>query len=217
MSKDLQVVRFRETLPISSVSRVAGVSPPALWVIGTDFSSAMSVWINEIKAPEFAVYSRTRLIVQIPDSVLPQDVQRIDVVSGKITLSKQSHVDFDLGPFTTVQGMERVLQTYIKILLQAPGSDMYNPSAGGGVLQLIGRTMGSGGLDGVNAPMARAIDMTARYMIEKQTPIRNLPPAERLLSARLDGIEADIESSSLYVRILLKNMAGDSAAPSFAV
>jgi hypothetical protein len=217
MAKDLQVVKFREVLPISNVARAIGINPPSIWVTGTDFSSTISVWVNEIQCPEFVVYSNVKIIAQLPANTSVAAVKKVEVVSGRITTIQRSHVDFGVGPFYVTSGIERMVQNFVKILLQAPGSDMYNPNAGGGVLLLVGATVNSGSSEGIAASLARAIDCTSRYIIEKQTTIRNLPPDEKLLLARIDGLSSSEDTSSIAVRIYLKNMAGQTSTPSFAL
>ena len=105
MSKQLEVVKFRDVVPVRTLSRfVEGLQHLTLEVIGDDFTSVEEVFINEVKAPEFAIISRTVMWVQLPEAA-QERIDTIEIISSSFTSFKRSKLSFKLGNKTkTVDG-----------------------------------------------------------------------------------------------------------------
>ena len=213
MANGLQVISFRDSIPVSDVTIAEGITPRSLRLNGQNFKSVIKVLVNDVESPDFIVVSRYELLVQIPTSMSRSAINDVEVISGEVALSSVSHIDFGMGPFNKISGIARLLQNFLKILLQAPGSDIYNPNAGGNVLGLLGTPLGRNDASGISASISRAITSTERFMIEEQSNFPELPPDEKLMLAELDGIDIDPRNTTVSVRIRLLSMTGESVSP----
>lgn len=213
MPSDLRVVTFRDMLQIQDAAP-GNVDPPSILLTGKDFNSALRVLINGIECPEFVVLSSTRMLVQLPDSVRRSyQINTIEVISARITLSGNSYVDFSVGaPFGKSAGIEKLMQWFVKILLQRAGSDLYHPEAGGGLLDYVGSTTVMDASGGMAASISKAIDATYRFMQKSQMGM-SLPPNEKILSAQLVGLDPVESGTSVAIKIRLISMAGEEATP----
>jgi len=62
-----------------------------------------------------------------------------------------------------------------------------------------------------------AVNSTQQYLIGVQTAERNIPPAERLLSATVAKVSASRKDTAVSVTIVLTNHSGQSAAATLTV
>lgn len=96
------------------------------------------------------------------------------------------------------------------IFMSTPGSDIFNPTSGGGGAALVGRSTSSDG-SSVASALAMAVDRTKNELMVQQSKYPGLPLSERLLSAYLESVSFDKASSTIYARVSLQNMLGNSA------
>lgn len=215
---DLQVIEVRDLLPITKVSIVEGSNPATLLVEGIDFNSAHTVYVNNVKAVTVAVISSTIMTVVVPfELVIP--INSVAVVSNRLTQTERSKITFGIGDQPKpVQGIERLIQKFLKVMLQSPGRDIWSPNVGGGLLDLVGKTFGKGS-NGVTAAassslaadMQIAVDRARRHVISVQANSPSTSVSERLLYARLLETQFLPHEMALYGRIELASHAGQSA------
>jgi hypothetical protein len=215
MSKQLEVVKFRDTVVVTGLPRfIPNLSPLTLEVVGEDFRSVDEVLVNEVKAPEFLIISPTVMWVQLPEAAYSR-IDSVEVISSLFTASERSRIDFKLGNKTrTVQGPQKLLQLFVKWLLQSPGSDIFNPERGGGLQELAGRVTSTQRLEPVLATITRAVTQTSNQMQRAQVNQPNLPLNERLLSADIASVEVSTQLMEAHVRINLRTLSGESARAS---
>lgn len=218
MSVQLEVVRFRDLVEVLSIPRfVPGVTPPALEIKGEDFRSVERVVINDQSSPEFIIINKKTIYVQIPEAI--QRIKTIEVLSGKFTRStSSSKLSYELGPKTRkVAGILKLMQLFIKLLLQTPGSDIFNPERGGGLLALVG-AMGTGrGMDSIIGSVSRAVQTTVSQMRSSQINVPGLPLSEQLLSAEVTDFDIFERQMEARVKVLLVSMAGKEAVTALAL
>lgn len=203
MGIDLQTVVPQDAVSLSNVryTRVAGIG--ALEVVGEDFRSVEEVLINDIPSPDVMVISKTRLVAQLPESLQAQpDVRNVTVLSRTFTLTPRSLLRFRIGetPGRT-QGINRLVQLFVKLLLTTPGSDIFNRQLGGGALRNVSRTYGTAEAAAIKADFTIAVDRTARQIVALQSRNGTLPADERLLAANLTGATFSRSSSTLFVNV----------------
>lgn len=215
---DVQVISIRDVLPLTAVYIAEDVEPTTLVVDGRDLNSAHTVFINNVKAENVVVISATRLMAEVPfELVVP--ITSVEVVSNRLTNTERSKISFSIGDQPkAVQGIERLMQKFIKILIQSPGKDLWSPKVGGGLLGLVGKTFGTGGR-GVTAAasgtlaadMQIAVDRARSQLIAIQANSPMTIASERLLYARLLESQFLPNEMAMYGRIQLASHAGQAA------
>jgi len=212
MSYQLEVIRYRDTLLVTEVSRfVPGVTPLTLEVKGENFANAERVFINEVQCPEFMIIDKKTLYAQLPENV--HSIAQIEVVSSKFSRSEgSSKISFEVGDKTRkVSGLLKLVQLFAKWLLQSPGSDIFDPSRGGGLQEIVGQVMTGKDMQPVYASLTRSVSMTVNQIRAAQSNQPTLPLDERLLRAELLDLQVFEEQMEARARIRVESLAGSSA------
>lgn len=215
---DVQVISIRDVLPVTRVFLAEDESPLTLIIEGRDFNSANTVYINNIRAESAIVTSSTVITAVVPyDMVTP--INSVEVVSNRLTRTDRSKITFGFGDQPRgVQGIERLIQKFLKALLQTPGRDVWSPNLGGGLLNLIGKTFGknntgitSAASSSLAADMQLAVDRARRQLVAVQANSPSTVATERLLYARLLESKFLPYEAALYGKIELASHAGQTA------
>lgn len=211
MAVDFQVVYPQQAILLNQV-RVLPGPPRVVDVLGADFRSVDEVLINRVASTSVVVVSKTRLVAQVPDTLLNERILSITVLSRRLTLSAKSVLRFRVGKTPgKVTGVLRLVQKFLKLLLTTPGSDIFNRQAGGGALRSVGQTFGiEEGSDILNN-LVIAIDTTSRQIVALQSRNPSLPREERLLSAKILRAGFNKEEGALDVAVEITNQAGSAA------
>lgn len=205
----IQLIRLQDMLPVNTIASMPGSSPKKVTLIGQDFRNVESVLINGITSPNFVVNSVTSITAEVPAIWLTATITDASVLSSQITMTARSLVQFMFGTRPKkASGITRLMQTFLRLLLRSPGSNIFHPRAGGGLLKRIGSNIS----DKATADIAIAVGNTKSYLLSVQSPERNIPPSERLLSAEITGVSADLQHTSISVTIVLTNHAGQRSA-----
>lgn len=213
--KDFQIVSAKIILPVTSIAPIRGFLPIAIVVLGQDFDQATEVHYNGVTVNEFIIQSKTRMIVRVPDSQIGKAFQTLEVVSSTFATKKDALLYLGLErPVRTTSGLERLIQMWTMVFLTTPGSDIFDPQSGGGAQAIIGRTTDKNG-KGVAADLAYSIDRTKTELLRLQSKNPNLPLEEKILSSSLASLSFDDKTTTLYARVTLRNMLGQSAEVSF--
>lgn len=215
---DIQVIEVRDVLPLTRVSIAEGVEPATLVVEGHDFNNAQYVYINNVQVSDAIILSATMLTAVIPfDLVTP--INSVAVTSNRLTQTERSKISFRMSDQpNSVQGIERLIQKFLKVMLQTPGQDIWSPNIGGGLLGAVGKTFGKGSIGVTSAAsgtlaadMQVAVDRARRQIMGIQANSPMTTASERLLYARLLESRFLAHEMALYGRIELANHAGQSA------
>lgn len=213
MAIQLEVVRFRDIVPVKSVNGfVPNITPLTLEVTGEDFSSVESVQVNEAQAPNFIVVNKNTLWVELP-SAAQQRISTIEVTSSGFTRTTDSSViTYQIGPKTrAVEGILKLMQLFLKWLLQTPGSDIFNPDRGGGLQEVAGRLSSNRRSSTALAAVTRAVSTTANQIRASQLNTVRLPSDERLLDAQIENVAVNTELMEVHLSINLLSVAGTQA------
>jgi hypothetical protein len=210
---DLQIIEIRDVLALTAVYPVPDLTPTTYLLIGEDFSTASEVYINEVRSPSIFIESRTKILAQVPPTQVNQPLLSVSVFSSRLTRTERSLIEFRLGnPHRTVDGMEKLIQVFLKILLQDPDSDIFE-RVGGGLL----RSLGTGGT--VNTAPAVATSSLHAAVTTTTTQLRKLQIAnprlrvsERLRYATVLDTSYNPNTLRLGARIELGNEAGKNTA-----
>ena len=212
MAFQLEIVRFRDLLPVQSIPGfVKGLSPLTLELKGRDFSSTDSVYINEAAVKEFMIVNKTTIYAQVPNVQGP--IQTIRVLSSKYSRDVESAMmSFEVGNKSRkVEGILKLLQLFTKWVLQTPGSDMLNPTRGGGLQQIVGSVATTKDLQPVFASITRAINNTSTQIRSAQINAVRLPLSERLMSANLVDLKIYEKQMQAQAKVAIVSAAGAEA------
>lgn len=212
MGFQLEVVRFQDLLPVQSMPGfVQGLTPTSLEIRGADFSSAEKVMINEQAVPEFMIVNKQTIYAQLPEDT--QAISSVRVLSSKFSRDYESSlVSFEIGNKTRkVDGILKLVQLFTKWVLQSPGSDLFNPTRGGGLQQIVGKITTGKDMQPVFASLTRAINTTVAQIRAAQINMGQLPLSERLRSADLLDMTIYEEQMQARARVSLLSAGGAEA------
>lgn len=213
MSNQLEVIKFRDLVTVTGIPRfVPELGFPAIEVVGEDFSSVERIYINEVSAPEFIVVNKHKMYVQLPEAAL-SSISSIEVVSSNFTrLGAGSKVSYELGNKTkTVSGLLKLVQLFIKWMLQSPNSDIFNPERGGGLQELVGKLDSDKQLNVVLASVSRSVQNTVAQIRAAQARVLGLQLSERLLSAEVTDFVIFKEQMEAQVKVSIQSAVGQQA------
>ena len=213
MSIDFQVLKPQNAITLSSIRVLPGVNPMTIDVLGEDFSSLDEVQINGFTSPSVVVLSPTRLLAQVPQGVF-DEIRSVTVLSNQMTLTESSLLRFRIGRQSTkVNGLLRLLQLFVKILLTTPGRDIFSKNLGGGAMKKLGKTI-SRDADtgaGIVSDFHLAVEQTKRQITALQAPNPRIPLEERLLNAKILSVRFNRAEGALVASIEVTNHTGRSA------
>jgi len=209
---DVKVISIKDILQVTEVGFVPNFLPRTLDIRGLLFLQADEVQINDLPAPEFVISSDTRILAQVPDSQVASKINRVTVFATKASPDRRSFLRFEMGVTLSSQtGLQKLIQLFVKVLLQTPGSDRFHPDDGGGVLSLVGRTVSKSDSTSLQAALVGAVNRTRDQIISRQSLIRRLPSDETLLRADIQAAGFNPTTSTLAARISVGAVSGREA------
>jgi hypothetical protein len=210
--RDFRVVQSKAALRVTSISPVRGFDPPSIIVLGEKFQLAEQVLYNGIDVPEFVIASQTRIVARIPDALLGLPMTGVSVMTSVPAANSSSLLSLGLSRLSrSVAGMDKLVQDWMLLFMTTPGSDIFDPSLGGGGQQVVGKAAGPGG-SGASAELSLAVSRTREQLLSIQAKSPRIPPAERLLSASLVSVRFDEMTTTLTAVVDIRNMVGASAS-----
>jgi hypothetical protein len=209
--RDLRAIKARITLVVYSIAPIRGINPPSVLLVGENLDRAETVEINGITAEEFSVMAVNRLAVRIPTSQIGQAIYSIRVFAEAASITGDAVFSFSFSrPVRDISGMDRLVQQWLLIFMSTPGSDIFDTTSGGGGRALVGAPVDVE-RDSISADLALAVTRTNNELLSKQSSVLGLPPEERLLSSALESVSFDKNTTTLYGRVSIQNMVGQSA------
>jgi len=134
----------------------------------------------------------------------------VTVLAELPTRERASVIHLSLGrTFRPLKGLERLVQLFIKLLLQTPGSDKFNPERGGGLLRLAGPEML--GSPALTTAVSMSVSRTKEQIYSLQRRVPRTPPDERLLDASPQAVGYDRDTTSLLVEVRILALSGQQA------
>lgn len=210
--RDFRVVQTKASLPISSVAPIREFVPPSIIVLGDKFQYAEQILYNGVEVEEFVISTPNRLIVRIPSSQLGLPLTSVAVLTTIPSAGNDSLLSLGLPKLTrSVSGLDRLVQDWMLLFLTTPGSDVFEPSLGGGARQIIGKPSYGGGTS-ASAELSLAVSRTREQLLRLQAQNPRIPPAERLLSASLSSVRFDELTTTLTAVVDIQNMVGAAAS-----
>jgi hypothetical protein len=218
VSFDLQYVQYQDLVSVKRVGLIRGYYPAVIDVYGTDFSSVSSVLFNGREAKEYLVLSKTRLVAQLPESIAGAPLREVMVLSQGFTATDRSLLRFRMSRGNRLtKGMPKLVQTYVKLLLTSPGSDIYDREAGGGLLQVLRARGGKDDRGMYASAFATCVSRAQEQLSRTQSLDQSLPLNEKLMAAQLLSVDFDSETLTVSGRIRLTSMAGQEGLANLAM
>ncbi len=209
--RDFRVVLAKTRLKIASVAPVRNFYPPSIIVLGEQFNLTDEIQYNGVQVQEFIIASPTRLIVRIPDSQVGVNLADLRVLAPVPLAQRDAIVSLAVArPLRTVSGIDRLVQEWVLIFLTNPGSDIFDPTSGGGARSVIGQAADVTGTNAMS-DLSLAVENTKRQLLQKQAKNSKIPPNERLLSASLSNVSYDQKTTALIGLVDLRNVVGGAA------
>lgn len=209
---DIQVTYLRDVLPVDSADEVPGVVPRTLDVRGPNFKNVVKIEINEEEAPSFIVMAKNRVLVQVPESQENEIIRTLAVLSNDFTKTKSSQVKFE---FTNqphkVEGLKKLIQTFLLYLLRSPGTDAWYPKSGGGVQRLVGAHFSRSNAGGVSAAFVTAVSRVKSQITSLQASNTRLAANEKLGSVSVLSAVFNAQQTALLARVELVSQSGQRA------
>jgi len=206
---DLQVIEIRDLLKVTSYAYVANSNPPSMLIRGVDFSSAQEVFINEAKSPDVVVTSMNVLLAQIPETQINSPIRSLIISSSRLTRTDRSHIVFRIGDTpSTVDGLTRLIQMFLKLMLQSPGTDIFSKLSGGGMLGALGKLMTNPSSSSLVADFNLSVSRARQQILALQARNPKLSMSERLLYARVISAKYNPSELALYGQIAIGNQVG---------
>jgi hypothetical protein len=201
----IQLIKLLDVLQVDDFDNAVGVVPRSLSVRGQGFENVDTVLINGTNSPSFMVYSKTGLVAQVPSDLDDAIITEVTVLSAVPTFTARSVIELTVGTrVKRATGAQRLMQTFIRLLLRTTGSNIFHKTSGGSMTRRIGANI----TERLAADISVAVATTRQYIIAQQTPESQLPPSERLMSAEIAGLEADVNNASVYVTVILTTQSG---------
>jgi hypothetical protein len=197
--KSLQFIVPKQVIKYTSASRVKNT----IMVKGTDLLAVTEVYLNNYPIEVWVKMTNTLLIIEVPEFLYNQSITSISLY-GRVTDLSNASLSIELSD-KSVEGMQKLVQRYVKYLLQTPGTNVFTPG-GGGLNAMIGTNTTSEGKN-INTRIIDAINSTNTLMFDEQAN-QLLPLSEKFLNASITSVTAS-EPDEIILSIKLLNQAGE--------
>lgn len=209
---DLQVIEISDILRVVSVDILPQSDPPTIKIRGKDFNSAQRVLINEVESPDIVIISGRELLAQMPPTEITTPLRSIVVTSSRLTNTDRSEISFRLGDTPkSMAGLTLLIQQFLVLMLRAPGTDIFSPRVGGGLLRAVGRQISSPSSSTLVADLEVAVSRTRQQIMTLQAKNTRLSMTERLAYARVVDAKFQAAELSLVGRIAIGNQASEGS------
>lgn len=203
---------------MSTVRTVPGLKVRTLDIYGDDFRSADEVLMNEVPSPSFVIVTKNRILAEVPQVLKDSTISSISVLSKRLTITPRSYIRFRIGRTPSkVRGVLRLMQLYLRLLFQTPGTDIFAPKLGGGALVHIGQSVSIEQGTDLVGDFIVSVDSTTRQVIQIQGRDQSIPPDERLLTAKVLSAGFNKNETAIIASIEVLSQAGRSAVAKLEV
>jgi hypothetical protein len=208
---DLQIIEIKDILKVNNISPLKNIEPMSVEIEGSDFRNTEYVLINDSRSPSVVILSNTKLLAQIPEGEETRPISSVAVISSRLTKADRSIINICIGNNPkSVDGFERLIQTFLKILFQTPGTDLFAPKSGGGLLGCIGKPIRRPTQSSLVSDFHAAVTRTRQQIISSQANDSTLRLDERLLYAKVVDAQFFTSELTLSGKIQIGNQAGNS-------
>lgn len=174
-----------------------------------DYRKVITAVINEFVIDEVALYGND-LLVYIPSGLDTEDIRYVALIAVETASSTETLLRVGLGAIPSeITGPDRLIQLFVKVLYQTPGTDIFYRDVGGGLLGLKRRGT-TGDLGALSAEIAAAVRKAERDVKSMQAGMR-IPSDERLVQMEVLKIRPDSGTGDINVLLALTTVGGSKA------
>jgi hypothetical protein len=211
----LRLIKLLDVVPVISARPAVGVFPRSVILQCQELNNVDSVLFNGMLSPSWVPYGsdNNMLIAEVPEPLTDAVITEVLVLSASATMTHRSMIEFTVGTrVNKINGTQRLLQTFIRMLLRTAGSNIFHKQLGGSIYTRVGSNIDSR----LAADIAVAITNTKQQIIAVQTPVASIPKSERLLSAEIAGLTPDEANTTVYVTVVVTSHTQQRSAATFA-
>lgn len=213
--KDLRVTLAVDTLQVRKV----GLSsiPGYIRMAGPKLSTASEVRVNGVLSSDIIVVDDSTIDAALPDSSFKTPVREIEVRSLNFTGRASASISFELSlEYQPVEGLDKLVQTFLCLLLSTPGSDAFHKEEGGGLRTSLSAGVNKNVRATYATPVATAVERTKQQLIWSQVSSK-IPLNERLRDVQVQSISFIEATGTVSIELGLQSMAGHAAAAAFGI
>ena len=203
-------------------------NPHVVAIIGSEFLDADTVLVNGMSIP-FDIIHDGLILITIPEKLADgktrNPLYNANIVEVTVSTNKlpnlvvppdRSKVALQIGSSVKkVEGLQRLVQTFVKLLFTTRGSDVFHPNLGGDALMLLGN-MESNDPKHLTREFTIAVTNTADQLSNEQSK-REVPASERLLSASVVSSMFDPTTSALIASVSLVSFDKEEAVANITI
>lgn len=214
--KDIRVAKLKNSLVVKNVVKVSS-NPAILQITGEKFESATEVLINNISAQQWVATENDIILVYLPASLSTVPITSVAVITEDFVKNIPNLVYFEIGnKIQAVEGIQKLIQNFVKILLQSPGSNKFQ-SVGGGLLKIAGQSLINGDKT-ARTDIIDAITRTKSYLFSAHSKNPKIPLSEKLLDVQILSITVgENGKTDLIVSLAIKNRLGEQSSTNVAI
>ena len=211
MLVDFCILKYKRMVRVSGID-IAGIQNGVqLLLTGGDFRGVSEVVINNvpISPPNVVVVDANHLLVTLPKILAYKPIEDIEVFTDAPDVGQPDKMEMRItGTLRT--GIDRLSQMVVMGLLTTPGSDIFDPTFGGGILRIFGEGVDLKDRTATTGMVSVAVDKVAKDIIERQRN-RSLAPEDKLVGIRLNSVAVDPQSLRLQAEIEVISAAHKSS------
>ena len=202
---DFYCMDFEEVVPITKATLVDSAT---IQLEGTDVREVTRALINGVDSPNFVIVSRSKLNARIPLTEVDSPITSLSLV-GKS--NKTANVNFTLKSSKLIDDSTYVVQRFMRCLIMDPGSDIFNPNYGVGLLTYTG----SSNFEDIELIITSAIRVAESQV--KQTQSVDLALSKSLSMVEVLNVSYSINTLTASVGIKFTMADGSTVATTFSV
>lgn len=209
-------LRVTVAVDILQVRRLSTATEPGyVRLTGPSLGTATEVRLNSVMTSDIIVVSESQIDVALPESLFRVPIRDVEVRSLDFTGRARADLSFELdAEAPTVEGLAKLVQNFLCLLQQTPGSDAFHQEEGGGLRTLLGRSVNKDDRSTYATPVMTAVSRTVDQLRRSQATTR-LPLSERLRDATVTAIQFIAATGTIAIELSLTSMAGHTAVAKF--
>lgn len=211
---DFPLLTFQTVAKITNIGLFSGGG--SIDIQGRDFSNAASVLINGYRSPTFVIVSDTRLLADVPATQIGVPIRSISVLRRTPGEGENTVISFEAAvPSSAIMRSTYLVQKVLKHLLTTPGSDIFSPNTGGGLLSLLGPIPADPG--SIYPLVSLQVKSTVEEIVTQQAADIGTPPEQRLSGVEVLEAAYSERDTSLDVRLRILSSSGVSIVAGVAL
>lgn len=209
--RDIQFITLVDNIIVTNVldeglTVKLSVRPTALTVSGIEITD-FTYGVVTLGTSDFTILSSNEVRFDKPKELINSDFALVDYLFITSKLTNTSDAKLLFNPTTrviSVDGLQKLVQQVIKILLSKSGSNRFSTTEGGNLLDGLGG--GTDNIENTIAVIEQSVEQTKTFIRQEQA-LNATPSAERL--SQLEVSEYSVtEDGILNVKITLRTLSG---------